>query len=244
MTAKAYFEVLHQLLELVERTQMEQITAAAHMFAACVAGRGMIHTFGSGHSHIIAEESFHRAGGLAAINPMLDPNLTSFGTLSASLLERVEGYGKVLVSSFDVRSGEVVVVVSNSGINAVPIEVAVESRNIGAKVVALTSVKEYAGIPSRHSSGKKLAEVADIVVDSCVPRGDAAVSVDGIRAGPTSTAVCSAIFNSIIVETARVLNDTDSRPPILLSGNLSDASTVNSELMNEFVPRVRVLRRK
>ena len=98
------------------------------MMADCIAAGGVVHVFGSGHSHMMAEEVFHRAGGLFAFNAMLDINLTSFGTLKAGMVERTEGYAKVILDSFDVRPGEVVIVVSNSGINPVPIELAIEAR--------------------------------------------------------------------------------------------------------------------
>ena len=111
------------------RDEGPHIEAAAKMMAECIAAGGIVHVFGSGHSHMMAEEVFHRAGGLFAFNAMLDINLTSFGTLKAGMVERTEGYAKVILASFDVRPGEVVVVVSNSGINPVPIELAIEARN-------------------------------------------------------------------------------------------------------------------
>ena len=128
------------------------------MMADCIAAGGVVHVFGSGHSHMMAEEVFHRAGGLFAFNAMLDINLTSFGTLKAGMVERTEGYATVMLDSFDVRPGEVVVVVSNSGINPVPIELAIDARSSGdITTIAMTSAEQYASAASRHSSGKKLA---------------------------------------------------------------------------------------
>src|SRR5215216_674797 len=155
---KAYERYFDRLTELmaVLRDQGPDIETAAKMMAGCIAEGGVIHVFGSGHSHMMAEEVFHRAGGLFAFNAMLDINLTSFGTLKAGMVERTEGYAKAIITSFDVRPGEVVVVVSNSGINAVPIDLALEARKLGARVIAITSAGNYASAASRHSSGKKL----------------------------------------------------------------------------------------
>src|SRR5215204_482668 len=126
-----YFDRLSELMAVL-RDEGPNIEAAAAMIAGCIADGGIVHVFGSGHSHMMAEEVFHRAGGLFAFNAMLDVNLTSFGTLKAGMVERTEGYAPVILASFDVRPGEVVVVVSNSGINPVPIDLAIEAKAFGA----------------------------------------------------------------------------------------------------------------
>src|SRR5215203_6364654 len=170
-----YFDRLSELM-VVLRDEGPNIEAAAKMMAECIAPGGVVHVFGSGHSHMMAEEVFHRAGGLFAFNAMLDVNLTNFGTLKAGMVERAEGYAKVILMSFDVRPGEVVVVVSNSGINPVPIELAIEAKALGATTIAVTSEANYRNTPSRHSSGKQLAEIVDLTIDSRVPVGDAIVT--------------------------------------------------------------------
>src|SRR5215212_7428569 len=159
-----YFDQLSALMMSL-RVQGPDIETAAKMMAGCIAEGGVVHVFGSGHSHMMAEEVFHRAGGLFAFNAMLDINLTNFGTLKAGMVERAEGYAKVIMVSFDVRPGEVVVVVSNSGINPVPIELAIEAKELGTSVISVTSAENYAAAASRHSSGKKLAEVAYLTID-------------------------------------------------------------------------------
>jgi uncharacterized phosphosugar-binding protein len=238
-----YLDRLHELLEEV-RAQGEQIEAAAGMIAACIGAGGVVHVFGSGHSHMMAEEVFHRAGGLFAFNAMLDVNLTSFGTLKAGMVERTEGYAPVILDSFDVRPGEVVIVVSNSGINPVPIELAIEAGKRGAKTIAVTSAANYTAAKSRHSSGKKLADVADLTVDSRVPVGDAILTFDGLDApvAAVSTALGAALMNAIVAQTTEALLAAGQRPPVIVSMNVPGGDERNAELAARYGPRLRLLK--
>jgi uncharacterized phosphosugar-binding protein len=243
---KAYERYLDRLGELLNelRAQGEQIEAAARMIAACIGAGGIVHVFGSGHSHMMAEEVFHRAGGLWAFNAMLDVNLTSFGTLKAGMVERTEGYAPVILDSFDVRPDEVVIVVSNSGINPVPIELAIEAGKRGAKTIAITSAANYASAKSRHSSGKKLADVVDLTVDSRVPVGDAIVTLDGLDApvAAASTALGAALMNAIVAQTAAALLAAGQQPPVIVSMNVPGGDERNAGLAAKYGPRLRLLK--
>jgi uncharacterized phosphosugar-binding protein len=244
--AKAYERYFDQLsaLMMTLRDQGPDIETAAKMMAERIAEGGVVHVFGSGHSHMMAEEVFHRAGGLFAFNAMLDINLTNFGTLKAGMVERTEGYAKVIIASFDVRPGEVVVVVSNSGINAVPIELAIEARKIGARVIAITSVEKYATAASRHSSGKKLAEVADLTIDSQVPAGDAILLLDGLTApvAASSTVLGAALMNAMVAQTAEELLAMGQQPPVIVSMNVPGGDEHNARLTEQYRPRLQLLK--
>ncbi len=238
-----YFAALGELLDGLT-DQGPAIESAATEIAACIARGGIVHVFGSGHSHMMAEEVFHRAGGLMAFNAMLDPNLTLFGTLRAGMLERIEGYAPVILASFDVRPDEVVIIVSNSGINPVPIEVAIEAKRLGARVIAVTSATNYAASPSRHSSGQKLTDVADLVVDSRVPVGDALLAFDGFdtKLGASSTALGAALMNAIMVEAADRLLQGGHQPPAIVSMNVPGGDEHNRDLIERYRPRLRMLK--
>ena len=242
---KAYDRYFDRLAELMTalRTEGPQIEAAAKVMANCIATGGVVHVFGSGHSHMMAEEVFHRAGGLFAFNAMLDINLTSFGTLKASMVERAEGYATVILDSFDVRPGEVVVIVSNSGINPVPIELAVDAGRIGAMTIAITSASNYQSAKSRHSSGKKLTEVTDLTIDSHVPVGDAILTLDGLDApvASSSTALGAALLNAIVAQTAEELLVAGYQPPVIVSMNVPGGDERNAALTERYRPRLRLL---
>ena len=169
-----------RLIEAVARSQARNLERVAQVIFTSLRGGGVFHVFGSGHSHALAEEAYHRAGGLVPVNAIQEVFLTPLtppGT--SSQLERMPGLAKTILDSHDLRPGEVVMVISNSGINAVPIEVALETKSRGLTVVALTSRRHSQGMPSRHASGKRLFEIADIVLDNCGEPGDAGVMYEG-----------------------------------------------------------------
>ena len=245
LTYRTYLRRIYDVIEDVLQTQGRAIETAASWMADAIAERGIVHLFGSGHSHMIAEEVFHRSGSLLPLNPMLDANLTLFGSVNATLLERTPGYGAVIVGSHDIRSGEVVIVASNSGVNPVPIEVVLESRKRGARTIAITSDEQYRDAPPRHESGKRLAEVADLTIDTRVPRGDAIVRIPGVEtpAGGASTVVGIAIINAVVVETAAKLQERGIRPPLIPTMNLPGGDEEMETLVAEWGDRLPLLRR-
>ena len=248
MTVAAYRTYLRRIYDIIEdvlQTQGREIETAAGWMADTIAGRGVVHLFGSGHSHMIAEEVFHRSGSLLPLNPMLDANLTLFGSVNATLLERTPGYGAVVVGSHDIREGEVVIVASNSGVNPVPVEVVLESRARGAKTVAITSDERYRDAPSRHESGKRLADVANLTIDTRVPRGDALVQIPGVAApaGGASSVVGVALINAVVVETAAKLHERGVRPPLIPTMNLPGGDEEMASLVDQWGDRLPLLHR-
>lgn len=241
---REYFRRMYDIVEDILGSQAIQIETVATWMADSIAEEGVVHLFGSGHSHMVAEEVFHRAGSLMPLNPMLDPNLTLFGLVNATLLERTSGYAKVVIGAHDIREGEVVIVASNSGVNPVPIEAVLEAKAQGAKTVAITSDKHYADAPSRHDSGKRLANVADITIDTCIPRGDALVNIPGVDfpVGGVSSVIGTALINAIVVETTYRLHLKGVSPPVIPTMNLPGGDERMEELVKAYGKRLPLLR--
>ena len=242
---RTYFRRLYDIIEQVVESQGPQIEKAASWMAESLIDGGIVHLFGSGHSHMVAEEVFHRAGSLLPLNPMLDANLTLFGLVNATLLERTSGYGKVVVGSHDIRAGEVVIVVSNSGVNPVPIEVAQESRKKGARTVAITSAANYRDAPSRSNDGTHLSDVVELTIDTFVPTGDALIAIEGVDApvGGVSSVVGIAIVNALVVEVAEIMIRRGVQPPVIPSMNVPDGDERMAALVERYGSRLPLLKR-
>lgn len=241
---REYSRRMYDVLEDMFETQGEKIETVSEWMADSIAAGGIVHLFGSGHSHLVAEEVFHRAGSLMALNPMLDVNLTFLGSVNATLLERNPGYARVVIGSHDIREGEIVIVISNSGVNPVPIEAVLEARSRGAKTVAITSDRHYVDAPSRHESGKRLADVADITLDTCVPWGDALVNLPGVEqpVGGISSIAGLALITSIVVETTQRLLDKGIDPPVIPTMNLPGGDEKIKGLVETYGPRLPLLK--
>lgn len=240
-----YFEAVRQVLNRAEAVNAEAMRHAAEALADCLAAGGLLHTFGTGHGHLLAEELFHRAGGLAAVNPMLDPGvMMREGADSATLLERLPGYAAVILERYDVRAGDLILIASNSGRNAVPLEMALLCKERGLTVVALTSVAHSSSQTSRHASGLRLFEIADLVFDNCGEPGDTALTLEGMAGGvsSTSTVVGAALLQQWVAETARLLLARGITPPILQSSNAAEgADAENETFIGRYRGRVRHL---
>jgi uncharacterized phosphosugar-binding protein len=242
---EAYLDAVHLALDRVAREQGDAIRRAATLVADALATGAIVHVFGCGHSHLLAEEAFYRAGGLAAINPILDKRLMFFdGVFASTRAERESGYAAEILAREDVRRGDVGIVVSNSGRNVVPIEMALALKARGVSIIAITSLEHSRAVPSRHPSGRKLFEIADVAIDTSIPAGDAAIVLPStsIRMGPLSTVVGAAIIHSVSIEAAGRLVERGITPPVLASANLDSTSQADLErVVAAYVDRIRYL---
>ncbi|SHE10740.1 Uncharacterized protein containing SIS (Sugar ISomerase) phosphosugar binding domain [Chlamydia abortus] len=240
---KQYAEkVISHIHEIIEK-ESAAIDKAADKVAATIARDGLVHLFGCGHSHMLAEEVFYRAGGLAAIQPILDTAVMLHeGAVKSSMVERMEGYAAHILNNYDVKPGEPIIILSNSGVNGVPVDMAMEAKAKGLYVIAIVSSAYYEDAP-RHSSGRKLYEVADLVIDNHLPHGDALMEVAGtaIRMSPGSTVIGATILNMMMTMAVCKLAEQGIEPPVFRSGNVPGGFEQNLKYIEKYRKRIKHL---
>lgn len=225
-----YLANVINMLQAIERDSQPAIHEAAEAVATAIQKGGMFILFGSGHSALVAKDAAYRAGGLApamAIDDIADGDA-----------ERLEGLAKFIIGRYDPRPESVLAIISNSGINPVPIEMAMLGKAAGLTVIAITSLSHSHSAASRHSSGKKLFELADIVIDTHGVPGDASIELPGssYKTGATSTIAGSTILQAITVQTAALLNERGIEPPLWVSANVEGGSEHNAALLERYRP--------
>lgn len=239
---REYGNEIKSKLEKAIKTQEENIYKAAEaMYNAQACGK-KIFIMGSGHSHMLAEEVYARAGGYVNFVPILEGELMLHQHPEKStMLERLPGYANILFSLYKISKDDVIIIISNSGRNALPVELALASREAGAKVIALTNLSHSQNISSRHSSGKRLYELADIVIDNCGDYGDAFFSVPGIenKVGASSTIIGSFIMQSLAICLIDKFSKNSKTPDIFVSSNLDGSDEKNRELMDICINKYR-----
>lgn len=218
--------------------QEEKLSLASRKVADAIKAKHNVFVTGCSHAGILAEELFYRTGGLAVINPIFVPGLMldTRPITVTSAMERVEGVGRAALSKVDLGEGDVIIIHSVSGRNAVPVEMALEAREKGAYVICVTSVAYSEGVTSRHSSGKRLFECADLVIDNYAPSGDAAVSFDGFpeKSGPLSTVTGAALLNAMVCGVIEMLLADGVIPPVFMSANLDGGDEHNRVILSEY----------
>jgi len=234
-----YIEIIEKLLARLKNKEKPNVEKAAQTIATAMQNDKYLYVFGSGHSHMMAEEFFYRAGGLVRVYPMLEPALMLHeGALKSTAAERQSGSAKKILANYPIGAGDVLVIASNSGRNAVPIEMAIEAKKTGVNVIALTSLNHSKAVTSRHSSGKRLFELADIVIDNGGVVGDAAVVVNGEKIAPTSTVINAAIINAIVARVVELLGD---KAEFFASSNTDEGEKRNQKYIDKYKDFVRYL---
>ena len=223
-----YLDAVCEILQQMKETQGEPIRKAAVLVGDTIINGGLVYTFGSGHSQLLSQEVHSRAGGLYPVMQIADP---LWGRA-----ERLEGFAEILLKSLPLKAGETIFVISNSGRNPEPIEVAMQVREMGLHVIAVTAMAHSKSVASRHSSGKKLYELADVVLDTGAPPGDACLALEGLQAktGAVSTVLGAAIMNAVMAEAAQYMLDKGHEPPVLMSANLDGSDEFNARVMARY----------
>jgi uncharacterized phosphosugar-binding protein len=237
------FTTAQATLTRLRATQWEAITTVGNWLGDALARDGWLYVFGTGHSHLVAEEVFYRAGGLAHAVPMLDSRVMLHeNAIEATYTEREQGFAAQLLAHYPVAAGDVLVVVSNSGRNAVPIEMALLGREKGLRVAAILNRAQSDAWPSRHPSGRKLADVAEVVIDNCGPNGDAWLKLEGMpdAVGSTSSMVGLLIIQLILVRAVEVSLAHGVAPEMYISSN-TRGDDHNERLLQKYRSRIRHL---
>lgn len=246
MSAKGYeryFDGVDAIMKKIRETQGEAIEKAAGLVADAILKDGVLHVYGSGHSACLTEEIFFRAGTVAPINQILDLSLAgAVNAWKSAFMERLEGVGEILYGHSHAQPQDVFLVVSNSGRNAAPIEMAREAQKHGHKVIVETCVAFSLAQPSRHSSGKRLLDYADVILDNQGVFGDTIVKMERLEQGlgPASGVVGAYILHAMLVETAFQLRERGMEtPPVFMHGNLDTGMDFNQALLDKYWPRIR-----
>ncbi|MFF1394542.1 SIS domain-containing protein [Streptomyces sp. NPDC058287] len=241
--AGQYLDAAIGLLRRVRDEEDRNIAAAGTLLADTVAAGGRLFAFGAGHSSLAAQDVVYRAGGLALMNLLSVPGVVGVDVMPATLgsaLERVDGLAGAVLDTSPVRAGDALVIISLSGRNSLPVEMAMNARALGLRVIGVTSVAYAEETKSRHASGTFLKDHCDIVLDSKIAVGDAELTYDTVDApfGPASTMVASALMQATMATAAAELADRGIQPPLLRSGNVDGGHEWNGRVFSEYGDRI------
>lgn len=231
---RAYLELARSLVERLSSQEWPNIRAAAELVAGALAGGHTIHVFGTGHSHMLAEELFYRAGGLVRVAPILFEGLMLHASAPLSTsLERLPGLADALLSDHPVVEGDVLIIASNSGSNTVNSELSQRVRERGVPVIAVTSLQHATSSEARPTHLPRLHKVADVVIDNGGCVGDASISIQGLdkKVAPTSTVVGAAIVNAVVAEAVQLLVERGITPDVYTSSNTAGGDAANARFV-------------
>jgi uncharacterized phosphosugar-binding protein len=249
MLSERWLEKAEEIIEHIKKSQTENVKRAAEAIAKSIMGGHFCYAFGTGHSHMIIMELFPRYGGITGMCPMFSTPLNQFtriigdlGAGESGFLENTEKYGRIIVDDFyTIDENDCMIVCSHSGITPVAVEVALRAKEKGATVISISSIVHGKKMPARHSSGKKLYEVADIAIDTGVPLGDVMIDVPGLeeKIGPGSSLANIVIANMISCEVVEIMMKNNYKPKIVpYPGLTPNAEEKEKELIKEFRLRV------
>lgn len=241
MITENYFNKTLDVLSKILNTQKDKILEAAEMAAETIRKDGIIYIFGCGHSHLIALDSFYRAGGLANVSAILDTDLMLHnGAAKSSHLEIMTGIAGEILRRYSITEKDLLIIVSTSGKNGVPVEAAKCAKENGIKTVGIVSSAYFNDKPI---AGKLLYECVDVYIDNCVPHGDAAIDISGCetKMGSLSTSASSFILQSLLMEAAEVCGKEGVKLPVYMSGNIDGGKEFNAKIIDRYLPRIKHL---
>lgn len=235
-----YFEQNLKVLERIRTTQGEHIEQAAAIAARTIENGGIIYIFGCGHSHLIALDNFYRAGGLCNVCPMLDADLMlNDGAAKSSKMEKMQGLAEHILDRYCLGENDCLFIISTSGKNAVPVEMAQAAKAKGIPTASVVSGAYF----EDASSLPKLYQCTDVYIDNCVPHGDAVMEIPGCdtKMGSLSTVASAFIMQTVLLCAAEEAAKQGAKPPIYKSGNVAGGAEFNKELIRQYMPRIKHL---
>ncbi len=240
MIRNTYLKTITDILNVIADTQADKLTKAAETIADVIKNDGIIYIFGCGHSHLIGLDCFYRAGGLVNVSAMLDTDLMLHnGAAKSSKMEKMSGIAEAVFERYCITEKDLLIIVSTSGKNAVPVEM--------AQVASKNGIKNIAVVSSAYFADKKgtpmLYECADMYIDNCVPHGDAVIDIKGAetKMGSVSTVASSFILQTILMEGTDIAGESGARLPVYMSGNIQGGAEFNNKLIKEYLPRIKHL---
>jgi uncharacterized phosphosugar-binding protein len=242
----AYFQGVTTLLKTILTYEKDAIQKAGEKIAESISNQGIVHLFGCGHSHLVATDAYYRAGGLVPIQPIfIEELMLHQDAIQSSHIEKKNGYAEKFMRKVDVRPEDVVIVISTSGRNPVPIDVAQIALEKGAYVIAVTSLQYRNQFSSKHEQGYYLSDIANIVINNHVPIGDTLLShpMSEVPFGPVSTIISMTIVHGMIVTAIEQLIKDGTIPPVFLSGNIEHTTEYNERLISSYQSRIKFSKR-
>jgi len=228
-----YLDEIKKLIDKLSAGQQEQLIRASQMVADAIANDRIIHTIGTGHSQMIGMEMFGRASNIANVNAIMDDLvLLASGARRSAEIEQISGLAEILWGKYKFEKSDLIIIISNSGRNAIPIEMAMKAKERGLHIIAITSLEQSKKYKSRHKSGKKLYQIADLVIDNCVPSGDGVMQHGQKLIGPASSVLGILIVNILTTEAIKINEKKGISVPVFQSQNIDE--TNNDELYKRF----------
>lgn len=239
-----YIENIKNIITAIEEKTAPHIEEASLLFSTALMENRRIFLFGTGHSHMLCEELFYRAGGLLNVQPILVENLMlHIDASKSSMMEREEGLAESIYEEYNVKEKDVMVIISNSGRNGVVVDMALLCKERGVKVIALTNLEHTNAGASRHKSGKRLCEIADVVLDNCGCVGDACIEIDGLdgKICATSTVAGAMILNSVVARSVELCAEKGFYPEHFCSANVDGGDEINNLLIEKYKKEIKHL---
>ncbi len=239
-----YIEKIKEIINIIEQCSCEDIEKTAEIFSRVLINGNKIFLFGTGHSHMLSEELFYRAGGLVNIQPILiEPLMLHISASGSTEAEREEGMAQRIFENYGITQHDAVVIISNSGRNGVIVDMALLCKETGVHTIALTNLEHTFAGASRHKSGKRLCEIADVVLNNHGCVGDACIEVDGIsgKICPTSTVTGALILNAAIARAVEKCTESGFYPEHFASSNVDGGDEINNAIINKYKKEIKHL---